>query len=541
MYYFVPSWYSIEYQWHANDMQWYKQKNLYEFDDTVNQVRMFRNAGKPVQLVVLSYAPNLRHFLHRQNLLSVPVWSAFDRMQAIDLEAPGLIFYRDLPWPTETQWYYTPYQQLAYVNGEKIASVDFGEDGNLLWVNYYRNGEMDHRDVYDDRGFLSSRVLCRNGKPHSQEYYDMDGTPQFSENLETGAVTIRKTCHFHFSRSFYNYMQDAMEEIMADYFLLDADRGGTVIIASNEQHNDLLLRAVRGQNVILSFFEDRFDLDNSYRLVRDVERAKMVVTDTERASKVIRDNIRAELEHDMHRNDGGNLARDGGADRLLNMPVYDISPFDTRLSLGESQRIRKLKIFMPIDGMDRYYFERGLVQILFYMTKNEAVELHIGIQSSDQHEIETAQDEVRRIVGNTGFPIMVNGFEEGAAEPRVFIRPFVTETDLIRILRDIRLIVDVRDQPNLYLQIAGISSGIPQVNYRFTRYVVDREDGYIIQNINHVLDALEYYLSGLENWNRALIFCVQEIRKYSSGELVTRWEELMRQAGIREDDNWTVI
>lgn len=521
MYYFIPSWYSKEYRWHANDAQWYRQKNLYEFDDTVNQVRMFRKAGEPVQLVVLSYSPNLRHFLHRQNLLAVPVWSAFDRMQDIDRKEPGLFFYRDLPWPAGTQWYYTPYQQLAFVDGVQYASVDFGEDGNLIWINYYQNGIVHHRDVYDDRGFLSSRVTFRDGKPYSQEYYDLEGEPQFSENLLTGAVTIRKTCHFHFSRSFYNYMQDAMEEILKEYFLLDADPDGTLIIASNEIHNDMLLRSVHGQKAVLSYFEDRYDLHNTYGLKRDIQRVQMVVTDTERSAKTI-----------------SAVMQEAG----LKVPVYDISPFDTRLSLGTSQRIRKLKVFMPVDGMDHYYFERALVQILYYMTKNPAVELHIGIQSSDQHEIESAQSDVRRIVGNTGFSgIAVNGFEEGGEEPRVFIRPFVTETDLIKILYDVRLIVDVRDQPNLYLQIAGISSGIPQVNYRFTRYVADRQDGYIIQNINHVLDALEYYLSGLENWNRALIYCVKEIRKYSSGELVDQWKKRMGEAGITEQERWNEI
>ncbi len=105
--------------------------------------------------------------------------------------------------------------------------------------------------------------------------------------------------------------------------------------------------------------------------------------------------------------------------------------------------------------------------------------------------------------------------------------PYHSETDLIRILRDARVILDVRDQPELYLQIAGISAGIPQINYRFTRYVKHKKDGYIIQNINYITGALEYYLDSLSGWNEALVYCVQEVSQYTGGTLVKRWKEML--------------
>ena len=127
-----------------------------------------------------------------------------------------------------------------------------------------------------------------------------------------------------------------------------------------------------------------------------------------------------------------------------------------------------------------------------------------------------------------------SGPEENAdGKARIQITVYHSENDMIRILYDTRLILDVRDQPDLYLQIAGISAGIPQVNYRFTRYVKHQKDGYIIQNINYITGALEYYLDGLSGWNEALVYCVQEISKYTGGTLVKQWKQLIREGGTQ--------
>ena len=157
---------------------------------------------------------------------------------------------------------------------------------------------------------------------------------------------------------------------------------------------------------------------------------------------------------------------------------------------------------------------------------------------------QNAQENVRRELAGKLLAILEKneitgigiGLENGAMELlpvfvpeggscRVQVISCHSENDLIQRLYDVRLILDVRDQPDLYLQIAGISAGIPQVNYRFTRYVQHQKDGYIIQNIHYISGALEYYLSGLKHWNEALVYCVKEIEKYTGGSLVQQWKE----------------
>ena len=57
------------------------------------------------------------------------------------------------------------------------------------------------------------------------------------------------------------------------------------------------------------------------------------------------------------------------------------------------------------------------------------------------------------------------------------------ESELIKQLEFVRLIVDLNSQPLLYTQIAGISAGIPQINRVKTEYVSHKKNGYLLENI----------------------------------------------------------
>ena len=131
MFCFIPSWYSQNDKWHANETPWYQAGKAYEFDDTINQIRMFRSACEPAQLMVLSYAPGLRMFLHRQNLYPMDVWNLFDEMQGIDLQKLGVVPWQSLEWPRNLIWRYTPFTMIGFLGRDRYAELFFGEDGNL--------------------------------------------------------------------------------------------------------------------------------------------------------------------------------------------------------------------------------------------------------------------------------------------------------------------------------------------------------------------------------------------------------------------------
>ena len=70
-----------------------------EFDDTVKQIQLFhRNKVYPYQILLLSFSPNFRHFLHRQGVYHAPYWSCFDAIQEVKrkkavLAAKALMFF----------------------------------------------------------------------------------------------------------------------------------------------------------------------------------------------------------------------------------------------------------------------------------------------------------------------------------------------------------------------------------------------------------------------------------------------------------------
>ena len=72
------------------------------------------------------------------------------------------------------------------------------------------------------------------------------------------------------------------------------------------------------------------------------------------------------------------------------------------------------------------------------------------------------------------------------------------EEDLMKELSQLRVIVDLNQEPDLYLQISSISAGVPQINRRETDYVDDKLNGLII-DIQQLRVALNYFINNLKN------------------------------------------
>ena len=557
-YQFIPSWYTREGLWYTGERPWFEPAEQYEFDDTINQLSIFQGAGEDAGLLLLSYTPGLRRLLNRENLLRIPVVSLFDRMQGIHRTMPGMLLYRSLPWPEDTEFLITPYcayaQRTFGSRKETFARVDFGEDGNFIYITWLNDDEPFARDIYDDRGFLSSRIyytkkrkviniqkdrkkdleksenhadikdqnasdnislkrglekVPKNGDQDLSivtkiDYFDEAGQLQFTENRLDGTVSISGQAVYPYKKAYYHGFGEMLSEVLFDYFHVPENANASIVLASDPQHNPIVLSTLAEQKLVLSLAGGRFSNNiNLLSIEQDAGRAVMIVTDTEHLAKLLR------------------------KDTAISVPIYDITPFDTRLELGKSPQIRALKILMPVDGFSGIYLEKALKQVLQYMKKNPAVELHMLIRGDDARA-EEASEMLEGVCHAAGFPdvsIGMEGEKKRIGLP-VFLDTYLSETDLLRLLEDIRVILDLRDQPNLYLQIAGISTGIPEINYRFTQYVDHQKNGYIVENIDHVTEALEYYLSELSHWNEALVYCMDKIQLYRGGTLVEKWKAL---------------
>ena len=57
MFYFIPSWYNPSRQWYDDTPTWSRVYDKMEFDDTINQLKMFQQAQEKCALLVMSYRP----------------------------------------------------------------------------------------------------------------------------------------------------------------------------------------------------------------------------------------------------------------------------------------------------------------------------------------------------------------------------------------------------------------------------------------------------------------------------------------------------
>ena len=175
MLFFIPAWYQQN-QWCENEQSWTVRRMHTEFDDTVKQIQLFhRNKAYPYQIMLLSFAPNFRHFLHRQGVYRAPYWSCFDAIQEVRRKKVMVLSFHNLKWPEGIEFIYTPFVVVAMLKKEKYAQIEFGEDGNPIRIDLYQKGQLRRCNLYDDRGFISGTIVYESGQPFYQDYLMENG------------------------------------------------------------------------------------------------------------------------------------------------------------------------------------------------------------------------------------------------------------------------------------------------------------------------------------------------------------------------------
>lgn len=519
MFYFIPSWYSQNRDFYNPSLSWYWHNRQMKLDDTMTLCKLFYSAGKETTIFTLGYTPNLRYYLHEFDLYELPYISIFDSLQNIVDVEPKIINFQELKWPKEAEFIYTPFAVIVNQNTKLFAEVQFGNDGNLIWIDYFEEGIIAKRFIFDDRGFLSS-VLYFNtdGVEIYQDFLSIDGIWQFRQYFSTELfeIEINPQLSHRFKHLRYRSLKELIEEFVSNYIIENFMEQDTVVLSYNDTHNDLIIRQLNHHDLIISFFSGR---PVNVGTISDsiLKRAQLFLTDTFESYQSL--------------------------SSLYDIPVANIPPYDARLSLGKSQRIKELIIYLLVDNTD---FEdiSTIIDITFdMMEKNSNIELVIasyrldepfktnlealvqkkGLQWQMKNTSSTAdtfekyyEDEI----SNLGMSQQVTTPDE--FDVRMNLKFFVDESQLLKQLEKVRLIVDLSRNPDLYTQTLGISAGIPQINIVETEYVETFKNGYIISGLNNLKDAYQYYLLDLKHWNQALVYAISKIGDYTSGTVVEK-------------------
>lgn len=546
MLHFIPAWYRQN-EWSESEQYWYVRRQHTEFDDTVKQIQLFHRKGVyPYQITLLSFTPNFRHFLHRQGVYHAPYWSCFDAIQEVRRKKAMLLSFHNLKWPKGIEFIYSAFAVIAMLENERYAQVEFGEDGNPIQIDMYRNGMIHRRNIYDDRGFVSSTVIYREGKPYYQDYlteqglwkmrcFQADGHVEINPKQPSYLLTYgehEKSCFF--SRERYDNVEQVIYEVFREYAQL-TNKKDLFCVAMHRWHTELLDRALKGRKIILSFYGERYPISELLQEEKLNADAGYMICDTE-------DNMRKVKNYYPQVNN-----------------IVDITPYDARQDSGISQQLKVQKILFPVDNIEAAAFHGAIRAFGQYLEMNDNAEICLFTRQAAYDRPKNLLEMTRKYLQLAGFNEKLaleaeagneiqkvaennleNELEEGVTlSSRFFVEQCVDELSISRCMREQRVIVDFRMETDLYLQVNAISFGIPQIVLKDSNFVHHKRNGIVLGGIKELPDALDFYLRGLANWNHASQEAYEISKKYSTNVLIKRWKEVIesveRDKGIT---NW---
>ena len=525
MFYFIPAWYHAD-SWSEKEQIWYHNLTHTEFDDTVKQIQLFhRKKIVPFQILLLSYAPNFRHFLHRQSVFRAPYWSCFDAIQEITEKKINLFSFHDLAWPQHVKFLYSPFAIVAMLHDKKYAQVEFGENGNLIQVDLFEEDVVARRNLYDDRGFLSSSIVYEKTEPVYQDFLTIDGTQKCRLFFSDGHVEINPESDqfliqfgesvekIVFSSLVYENLDSLIQEVFSA-FLKKTGENDIFCQAVHKKHSSLLYQLLQGRENILSFYGERYLVEEHPEARNMISEANYVITDSMATTEQLRQFIGDE-----------------------DCRMIDISPYDTREDVGISEQLHVQKVMLPVDHMPDELLRELILILYHYMEERENVRVCLFTRESTYRRKENLLDNVRNYLKeNAGTQEAVAGENEGIdrldmgqkKEPKFLVEQCITELEVSRCMQEQRLLLELREKPELYLQVMSISIGLPQIVMHQTQFMQPDQNGKLIQDVSEITDAMDFYLSDLKNWNYARMESYKIGQQYSTKVLVTKWKEVLK-------------
>lgn len=517
----IPAWHQAQ-KWCEQEQAWYHIDQKTEFDDSVKQMQLFhRSHMVDYNIIQLAYAPNFRHFLHRQSVLRAPYWSCFDAIQEVKRKKPALLSYLNIDWPKGVEFIFSPFAVIVYLQQQKYAKVEMGKDGNPIRIDMFDQNKICRSNIYDDRGFLSSTIVYQEGEPEYQEYLSESGIWKIRQDLRTGRVFVNEKCptytlcpkeemlQYSFLKEEYANIEEIVQEVFGAYLQLQNPKD-IYCIAVELLSVQLLSKCLEGKNVIASFYESRYRLSSEdtlllYGLMKNVG---FCISDSEAEIREIKKVFSNVVDH-----------------------IQFISPYDTRIDLGISQQLQVQKLLLPVDDLDMAVLDVLIQQLGEYVHKVENIEVHLFTRNPDPNGKKKLLERVRELVGEEQMILSTDEVGEleadQEAKPLFYVEQCIDEMTCSKCMKEQRLLIDLRNKPEQYLQVLAVSMGIPQIVCEENRYVEHLKNGLVLSKMEDLHIALDYYLKGFVNWNQAMIYSY-EIGKRNTTEVLLRlWKEVI--------------
>ncbi|RIM83603.1 accessory Sec system protein Asp1 [Staphylococcus xylosus] len=513
MKYFIPAWYNYGNWWEEKVKPFYSRKSVKEFDDMISLMNMHSKNQEPFKMLILNYSPDLRMFLHRYDLFEANYWSLFDDIQGFKSGTPSPIDFKSLNWPEGSEFVYTPFLVRCVTSDTTYYNINFDQYGYMIWIEAFEYGQRTLRYIFDDRGYLSSVLYFdEQGIPLRQQYMTINGDCILTAELIDGTIHVSERYQYRFNQLVYNSMEDLLQERLALYMQKETSCNNPIIIAADERHNYFLSDILSDYQLCFSIFKKR-NSDLTDTLLSSISRSNYWLVDMLDDEEVLQ-------KYKQKYN--------------LNVSILRITPFDAQILPNQSSQYYETYIGMWIDGIAQDTLRQSLQQVIKYIEKNENMRLILLTEQDIKVLPHWVNEQVQSVNDKYN---SINEDEDGInvllADEMDYIEiieikhvPF--EQDVREALLNVRIIIDLNREPDLFLQISCISAGIPQINLRKTDYVVDEINGLVIESINRLTESLQYFLNHLKNWNYSFAYSIKLVESFGSKEIVgrlNRWIE----------------
>lgn len=519
---FVPSWQKVS-------------SGEASTDDLIGLIRSLHSVNEAYRIVICDYLPHLRYFLHRFGLLESDYVSVFDHLQGFKDKGQKRLTIEDLDFSQAAHYVYTPFSVLVYQSSLLIGEISFGDGSHIAEVKHYQNSEISYIDIYDDRGFLSSRKRFEQGVHSHTEYLDDHGSCVFVHFQEDGGCAV----NYYNSRGLLRKYYEDLDALIFELLEAELRRVSTkeVVLSVHEKNKKYVSRSIFLDTMVLSYFDQRTSFHKEqYYLDRFLlSQSLAVVVDSDRLLETL-SSLTSETEK-----------------------IHKISPFDTRFQLSISQEIKEEVIFVDIRKMNANE-ERLIIRYLFdficerveqedersfkiiargnFSQKNTLESYYLDLLTEKfPEEISLMNTFSIEEEGENNLALsFLGGLKSRVAAVKKLkecfeILVFDKDEKLFKILHETRLIIDLSLVPDLFTQIAGISSAVPQLNSVQTEYVHNNKNGKHLHSLEELPQALSYYLDSLNYWQEARVFSVQQIKRYSGLALCQKLLTLFRRGG----------
>lgn len=481
--------------WHAYSMA------LPEFNDTVHQTQLFLAQSQKVELILVDYLPQLRGILSQKNIESAVTWSVYDFLQWTTLKDEQPVNLTDFSWPDEAQFIHMTDRVDVWVKNTHFAIVWLQQSPLIRFdrVDLLTDDICQQQLIIDDRGFISQVTTFNdNNEAIRRDYLTPSGGVAVQEDCISGVVTTKQT--WTAQTSFAN-MTDLVAAAVA-YHLKSVPKTDNLIMSPSQLTTVLINKVMPKQPVILSYQTKQIDRKfEPSILVKPI--ACSVIDAPEQA-----DNFYAISET--------------SSDMAI-IPPYTVA---TRHNNIAERSVATIYWFAPSITIADF-------EVVSTLVANYPNAL-VLIETTQDHElfdmmIETASKTSANVHG------IVDTESQLAYQTRFqFITP-QNEAQKMQYMSNSRVLVDLEDMPNQYLQTQAITYAVPQINRIQTAYLKPNQNGKLVTDSDELSNALNFYINDT-HWVSDVKEATHVIAAEYNDEMVwIKWQQIFNR--IKQKSN----